>query len=294
MNIPRHPFLWRDRLGRASLAFGACTLLFITQGGRIASAKPAAEAETPALNLPLFAPSLDLPAPAIPSVVAPNITPKQPSSTAVDSQSAAARHGYEIKVRDFRRNRALHTSHSERIDFVEALIHLERYDEAIEELDAIEEKFPDAYINAHLRGIACELSGNLPSAGRWFAEALKRDPDAQEGTGWLRVAMIEARLALEKDSDWLSSHSVLDGCASRSETELIRAVEIQVEGRLDFFNANDPVLADLYFQIGARMGSHEERNRFFALSLEVGTLRRDDIEEQLALRARVPSHSGSH
>ena len=71
-------------------------------------------------------------------------------------------------------------------------------------------------------------------------------------------------------------------------------MEIQVEGRRDFFSANDPVIADLYFQIGARMASPEDRNRYFALSLETGSLRRADIEQQQVVRAKGSAGTDLH
>lgn len=264
-------------------------MLALAAPAHAAKAKKSQEMEAPSVGLPVATPTVDVSTPVVPGFSMPVIAPSMPEVGNQAPQLSAARRSWELKVSEYRRNRAMHTSHPDRIEYAEALIHLERYDEAIEELEAIEEKFPDAYSNAHLLGIAQELSGNLPAARRWFAAAVERDPDAQEGTGWLRVAMIEAHLALKTDSAWLQSHSVLDGCAGRSEGELVRAVQIQVDGRRDFFAADDPVLADLYFQIGVRMASPDDRNKFFALSLETGPLRQRDIDEQMIARARGPS-----
>lgn len=242
----------------------------------------------------MVTPNVGVPAPDLPQITLPSITPAMPSVSDGSPQFNAARRAWELKVADHQRNRETRTSHTDRVDYAEALIHLERYEEAIDELESLEEKYPDAYANAYLLGIACERSGNLPAAQRWFAAAVERDPEAQEGTGWLRVAMIEAHLQLKTDPTWLDTHSVLDGCAGRSEADLVRAMEIQVEARRDFFAPNDPVIADLYFQIGARMTSPEARNRYFAQSLEIDPLRQNDIEEQQVVRAKGPAASEAH
>lgn len=293
MKHSRRPLHWRVDVARAGLSL---SLLATVLSVLPLSAKPESppNLETPSVGIPIVTPKMTVSTPGIPDFEMPTVTPALPSVGTQGQQLGAARRMYELKVADHRRNRAMRTSHPDRIEYADALIHLERYDEAIEELEAIEEKFPDAYTNAHLLGVASELSGNLPAALRWFAAAVERDPDAQEGTGWLRVAMIEAHLALREDPDWLKTHSVLDGCAGRSEEELARAVRVQVDDRRELFAADDPVIADLYFQVGARMSSPEVRNKYFALSLETGTLRQADIEGQQVIRARGPESGGSH
>ena len=168
----------------------------------------------------MVTPNVGAPAPDVPTIALPSITPAMPTVGNQVPQFNAARRSWELKVAEHQRHRETRTSHPERIEYAEALIHLERYEEAIEELESLEEKYPDAYSNAHLLGIACERSGNLPAAQRWFATAVERDPDAQEGTGWLRVAMIEAHIQLKTNPTWLDTHSVLDGCAGRSEADL--------------------------------------------------------------------------
>lgn len=293
MKHSRHPFQWRVDVVRAGLIFGVA-ILGLAGPAQAAKSKKEPTLDTPSVGMPVATPTVDVSTPVIPGFEMPVIAPTMPDVENQAPQLSATRRAYELKVSEYRRNRAMHTSHPDRIEYAEALIHLERYDEAIEELEAIEEKYPDAYINAHLLGIAQELSGNLPGARRWFAAAVQRDPDAQEGTGWLRVAMIEAHLALKSDPAWLQTHSVLDGCAGRAEGELVRAVEIQVDGRRDFFASDDPVLADLYFQIGVRMASPEDRNKYFALSLETAPLRRQDIDDQQVVRAKGSGASAAH
>lgn len=293
MKHSRHPFSWRVDAARAGLVLGAVVLV-LASPAHAAKPKKNPSLDTPSIAIPVATPTVNVSTPEIPGFEMPTLSPAMPSVDNPASQLNATRRGWELKVAEHRRNRAMRTSHPDRIEYAEALIHLERYDEAIEELEAIEEKYPDAYANAHLLGVAQELSGNLPAARRWFASAVQRDPDAEEGTGWLRVAMIDTHLALKADPTWLQTHSVLDGCAGRSEGELVRAVEIQVDGRRDFFAADDPVLADLYFQIGVRMAEPEKRTKYFGLSMETNPLRHRDIGDQQVVRAKGPAEASAH
>ncbi|MBE2213023.1 MAG: tetratricopeptide repeat protein [Opitutaceae bacterium] len=288
MKHSRHPYPWRVDVVRAGLCLGAA-IFGLAVSAHAAKPKKGEDLPAPSVGLPVAAPSIQISAPVVPGFTLPIATPSVPALADETPQFSASRRAWELKVEEYRRNRSAGTSHPERIEYAEALIHLERYDEAIEELEAVEEKYPEAYANAHLLGVAHERSGNLVAARRWFAAAVERDPEAQEGTGWLRVAMIEAHLALKSDPNWLQTHSVLDGCAGRAEGELVRAVQVQVEGRRDFFAPDDPVLADLYFQIGVRMSAPDDRNKFFALSLETCPLRQRDIDEQMVVRAKGPS-----
>ncbi len=293
MKHSRHPLAWRVDAVRASLVLSVAAL-GLSDLPASANPESSPDLEAPAVGIPVVTPRMTVSTPGLPEFTMPTITPTFPSVGAQGQQMGTARRMYELKVADHQRNRGMRTSHPDRIDYADALIHLERFDEAIEELEAIEERFPDAYTNAHLLGVASELSGNLPAARRWFAEAVQRDPDAQGGTGWLRVALVEAHLALREDPTWLKTHSVLDGCAGRSEAELARAVKVQVEDRRNEFAPDDPVVADLYFQVGARMTAPEQRNKYFALSVETSPLRKGDIEGQQVIRARGPETGGGH
>src|SRR6185503_7493595 len=65
------------------------------------------------------------------------------------------------------------------------------------------------YVVAANLGTAYELHGDLVAARRWIAEAIRRNPYSHEGTEWLHVLILDARMALAKDPNWLASHSVL-------------------------------------------------------------------------------------
>ena len=97
----------------------------------------------------------------------------------------------------------------DRNDFAVALIHLGRVDEAIEIFKQIEAEQPGLYQSAANLGTAFELRGDLQSALDWIKLGIVRNPQAHDGTEWLHVMILEAKISLASDPHWLKTHSVL-------------------------------------------------------------------------------------
>ncbi len=81
----------------------------------------------------------------------------------------------------------------------EVLMRLSRAQEAVKFLEASEKKRPGRYQTAANLGTAYELTGNLVQARRWIKEGIARDPSSHEGTEWLHLRILDARLALTQD-----------------------------------------------------------------------------------------------
>lgn len=79
---------------------------------------------------------------------------------------------------------------------------------AIPLLEEVERRFPGAYRTATNLGTAYELDGRNEDALRWIQEGIRRNKDSHEGTEWLHVRILQAKLALAKDPKWLESHRV--------------------------------------------------------------------------------------
>jgi hypothetical protein len=96
-----------------------------------------------------------------------------------------------------------------RNDYAVTLIHLGQVAEALKLLREIEGQQPGLYATAANIGTALELSGDNVEALRWIRESIRRNAKAHEGTEWVHVAILEAKLAQAKDPTWLDAHSVL-------------------------------------------------------------------------------------
>jgi hypothetical protein len=110
-------------------------------------------------------------------------------------------------------------------------------------------------------GTALELSGADQEALLWIRESVRRDPSEHEGSEWVHVRILEAKLALKRDPNWLRTHSVVgwrDGQQLladerglvRSPMDLIAPITWQLRERTQFVDAPDAIVGDLYLTLG--------------------------------------------
>lgn len=143
------------------------------------------------------------------------------------------------------------------------------YPEAIELLRDAEQRFPGKAIVAANLGTAYELSGNNQEALRWIREGVRRDPEEHSGTEWLHVKILEAKLAVAQDPDWLKKNTVLglsfgesgmpvmpaslpldESGKPRAPVAIGNAISYQLHERTKFVRPPDAVVADLYAALG--------------------------------------------
>jgi len=201
---------------------------------------------------------------------------------------------YQRRIEEFESSHAQRNSHARRILYVDALLHENEPRKAIPVLLDTEVDFPESYLNALYLGLAYEMAGDLKSARHWVAKTIERNIDARGGTEWLHLAMIEARLAVARDPDWLQSHSVLKDNTHRTAEEILAAIRIQLAVRGDFGMRDDVVVSDLYFEAGICANSLAARQEYFAQSLEISPLRLGEIQEQEKVRARAQASVQVH
>jgi hypothetical protein len=125
-----------------------------------------------------------------------------------------------------------------------------RLDEGIGALVALEEKYPGFYSTASNLGTAYELKGDNRKALQWIAEGIRRNPLSHDGTEWLHVLILETKLKLEQNPNWLRSHRVLELDETRLTHWNAPTPVIEVEGRK--FNAKE-VWSALHHQLRERM-----------------------------------------
>lgn len=178
------------------------------------------------------------------------------------------------------------TDYHDRSDHGAILVHLGRTKEALEIFQSIEKEHPGDYVTAANMGTTYELLGDDQQALTWIQEAIRRNPDSHEGTEWLHVKILEAKLALAKDSHWLATHTVSGisfgngrSPSPQPTNELARfqkAFEYQLGERLEFVKPPDPIVADLLFDLGNTLAltkGVENAEALYEFSLEYGPLR---------------------
>ncbi len=148
-----------------------------------------------------------------------------------------------------------------------AMLHLGKIKEAIKILERLEKKRPGLYYTAANLGTAYELNGENAEALKWIREGVSRNPDAHHGSEWLHVKILEAKIALEEDPNWLANHSVLginrasnemlsasptvsDHLGQPKDVKQIEAALIyQLHERLEFIKPPEGVVASLLFDL---------------------------------------------
>lgn len=170
-----------------------------------------------------------------------------------------------------------------------AMLHLGQIKEAIQILEQIEKEDPGFYYTAANLGTAYELNGDNQKALKWISEGVNRNKDSHYATEWLHVKILEAKIALEKDPDWLQKHSVL-GVDFESEnisgqqiaavdhfgqqrnlSQIETALVYQLHERLEFIKPKEGVVADLLFDLSrvfslTRTQEHSDAVRDLALT----------------------------
>jgi tetratricopeptide (TPR) repeat protein len=155
------------------------------------------------------------------------------------------------------------TNFNDRSDYAVALLYLGRNQDAVEIFKKLEAEKPGQYFIAANLGTAYELSGKNEEALRWIKEGIQRNPDSHEGTEWLHVKILEAKIAQQKDPDYFKKHSVLEldpgqigeqltiGSQTLSAKELTDAIQHQLAERLQFVKPPDQAVASLLFDYAA-------------------------------------------
>jgi hypothetical protein len=187
-------------------------------------------------------------------------------------------------VREFEARPAGPASFEDTTDYAVALVHLGRVRPAIDVLLTLEKQRPGAYTTAANLGTACELSGELEAAVTWIGRGIERNPQSHQGTEWLHLAILRAKINLQTDATWLSQHTVLEGNENRPAAEVARAIEYQLHERLHFVKPTDAVVCDLFYQ-AARLATGEnvrvKRAEWLRESLRFGDWRRPEAEALL-------------
>jgi tetratricopeptide (TPR) repeat protein len=177
------------------------------------------------------------------------------------------------------------TNFNDRSDYAIALMYLGRSKEAVELLQSLEKEQPGEYFIAANLGTACELTGNNEEAARWIGEGIRRNPESHEGTEWLHLKILQAKIAAQQDPDYFKKHSVLDlapqtiteetllGEKKLRPEEMAAAIQHQLAERMQFVKPPDPAVASLLFDyaaIEARTRTLESAKQMLHLAVSYG------------------------
>lgn len=179
----------------------------------------------------------------------------------------------------------------DRSNYAIALIRRDRALEALPILEQIAAEQPDEYAAASNLGTAYELTGDNHKALEWIRKGISMNPDAHDGTEWLHVKILEAKIQLADNPQWLQTNSIVGvdfGQDARptepqelakfdgrpiAVVDLQKALEYQLRERMALVASPDEVVADLLTSLGnvlALAQSDEMASEIYALAIRYG------------------------
>jgi len=184
-----------------------------------------------------------------------------------------------------------------RSNYAGALVHLGEYAKARDILLEAERLSPGDYAVAANLGTAFELLGDNENALKWIKIGVSRNPGSHDGTEWVHVKILEAKIAVAKDPAWLNDHSVVgadfggeavpkfiapktgNSEERRDPQALIESISYQLKERLEFVTPPDPYVGDLLFDlanalavsdsVNVAVGVYEKARQFQASKTEL-------------------------
>jgi len=140
------------------------------------------------------------------------------------------------------------------------LIYLGRYNEAIEIYRKIENQQPDLYATASNMGTAFELIGQNDSAYHYIEKSIKINPDAHESSEWIHLKILEAKINLQNNSNYLKDNNLLGLDFGQSKKpknpnnlkldKIHQQIHFQLSERMTFVKPPDEIVGQLLFDLG--------------------------------------------
>jgi tetratricopeptide (TPR) repeat protein len=143
----------------------------------------------------------------------------------------------------------------------------------------LEKNQANQYSTASNLGTTYELMGQNEKALYWISEGIKRDSKSHKGSEWIHVKILEAKIALARDPNYLKNHTVLgtdfgkeilpdykDVPSARNLMDymhlpknspkdtllryLYSHLYYQLKERTHFIKKDDPIMGELFFDLG--------------------------------------------
>ena len=145
-------------------------------------------------------------------------------------------------------------------DYGAMLIYNGRYAEAKRIFQQIEMKHPGLYATAANLGTTYELLGNNDSAYYWIAKAIRINPSSHEGSEWIHLKILQAKIKARGNNAFYTSYNILSlNFGDKKKPENINKLDLialrnqlyyQLSERMSFVRPPDPIVAQLLFDLG--------------------------------------------
>jgi tetratricopeptide (TPR) repeat protein len=166
------------------------------------------------------------------------------------------------------------------------LVQAGKLTEALIIFEKLAELHPNEYSIIANLGTTYELLGQNEKALQYIRKGIEINPNSHKGSEWVHVKILETKIALEKDPNYLSNHSVLNLSAKQKQSKKVfDQLYIQLQERFPFSPKEvNPIMADLFVDLGDYYFeniSFEHAKAFYQLAQNYYKSDRKDIDEKI-------------
>ena len=156
-------------------------------------------------------------------------------------------------------------------DYALRLLRAGKTTEALDVFKMLSAKFPNEHVFHAYLSMAYELKGDYKNALKHAQKALKLNQYTHQEPAWIDIKILEARIALQKNPDYLKDHTVLSLTPEQEKSEKVaKQLMIQLKERFPFSIAGNPIMADLMQDLGdcyAETKSFEYAITFYEIAM---------------------------
>lgn len=166
------------------------------------------------------------------------------------------------------------------------LVQAGKVKEALIIFEKLAELHPNEYSIIANLGTTYELSGQNEKALEYIKKGIEINPNSHNGSEWIHVKILEAKIALEKDVAYLEKHSVLNLSPQQKKSQKVfDQLYIQLQERFPF-SPKEPnaIMADLFVELGdfyLENISFEHAKAFYQIAKIYYKSDRKDIDERI-------------
>lgn len=136
-------------------------------------------------------------------------------------------------------------------DYSLCLMKLGKSKEAAQILKELYIHYPNEYKIAANLGTAYELVGEVDSALKYIRRGIQLNPNDHEGSEWIHAKILETKLQLKKNVNYLDTHTVLDLTEKqKKDSTVFYHLSIQLKERFPFTSGPDALMAGLMADLG--------------------------------------------
>lgn len=180
------------------------------------------------------------------------------------------------------------------------LVQAGKVKEALVIFEKLAQLHPNEYSIIANLGTTYELSGQNEKALEYIRKGIQINPNSHGGSEWIHVKILEAKIALEKDPDYLSKHSVLNLSSKQKQSQKVfDQLYIQLQERVPFSPKEpNPIMADLFVEMGdfyLENISFEHAKAFYQIAQIYYKSDRKDIAQKIDQARKLrETYIGSH